>query len=275
MVEQSIESLVELEPSSEVPMRSKFKNVKDYDELYKIFNACIARDYSPNPTQYLESVPVEINAVLNCLKTHEDYLCGDIQYSSGEVLERSMAELVYGNLLSVLKDTSVDLWDKACWGRCTEVAEGFEGKTFTYAMWEMLTTRIWAWKSLFVHIEWSCNRTGKEVLVPVDPRISILIPCMIMINEQEVPSIAWCELFMSKVTKENKPTWHQLLPYIVVGKISVGEKITEQVAHGLAAAQPEFATEKVIMGRPERRRLAAQKLSADKVNLVYLTVPGE
>lgn len=273
MVERSVKSLAEF--SSEVPVERNFRNIQDYDEILKLFNSCSARDYSPNVGQYLESIPVEINAVLNCLKTHEDYLCGDIQYSSGKVLERSEAEEVYTTLLSILKDTPVDLWNNTSWNKCAESSKDFEGKTFTYAMWEVLTARIWIWKALFVNIEWPCIRTGEKVMIPVDPRISILIPCTIVINEQEVPSVAWCEIFLSKATKENKPIWKQLLPYIVVGKISVGEKVTEQVAHGLAAVQPEFAVENVVMGRPERRRLSAQKLGANKVNLVYLKVPGE
>lgn len=273
MIERSVKSLTEV--GSEVPVERNFRNIQDYDEILKIFNSCNARDYSPNVNQYLESVPVEINAVLNCLKTHEEYLCGDIQYGSGEVLERSVAEATYATLLSVLKDASVDLWNNKSWAKCAESSKDFEGKTFTYAMWETLKARIWIWRSLFVNIEWPCIRTGEEVMIPVDPRISVLVPCMIMRNEQVVPSVAWYEIFISKATKENKPTWKQLLPYIVVGNISVGEKITEQVAHGLAATDPMFTAERVVLGRPERRRLAAQKLSADKVNLVYLTVPGE
>lgn len=220
----------------------------------------------------------EHGLMVKLLQDMSSYLSGEVQAGSMEFLDvqksgGDLSKAYYNLFLDTFTKLPVTIWDASTWMTAVDTMEGLEGETFTYAMWKNVRPQVWAWNAQWPTTAWACRRVKVGKIRHVETRFCAVIPLTVGDSEEDLlATVAFVDVMLPVIKNSNFTTWRQLLPYISVRFLYVGEPIPEQSYYKLLY----FLEQKVSLVQPvkhtseELETLQANNLRADSLQEIVL-----
>ena len=253
--------------------------VKESKQLFGMVLAAAIRDEgSRTGHQRNVNLLYEHKTLLSAMQKHSGYLSRNLQDYEMKPIEKeedgaAIGTAYYRRMLDTFSKLPITVWDPSVWNTAVETMKGLQGETFTYAMWNNVRPQIWAWDAQWPTLAWNCPRTGVRKTRHVQTRFMVVVPMMVGDSEEdELPMVAFFDI-MYGVDGGNLPTsWKQLLPYISVRFVHVGEAIPEQNYYSpLYFLEQEVAVVTPVLSTPEEeQKLKKYKSHNDAIQEVML-----
>lgn len=219
---------------------------------------------------------LEHRLLLNAMQKHAGYLARHVQNYRMEPLEDDdvpdLSVAYYKRMLEVFGKVPITVWEPSVWVTAVETMEGLKGETFTYAMWKDVRPQIWAWDAQWPNLAWKCLRTRMSKIRRTETRFVVVVPMMVGESEEdELPMVAFFDIMLA-MEGSLPSTWQQLLPYISVQFVHVGEAIPECNYYSpLYFLEQKFVDVELVRGTPEEETILKRyKTHDDAIQEVLL-----